>query len=59
VQFALPDVNHGNAWQLLLDTTDPSRPAGRRRIFDGRRYRVGPRSVVILKHPLPQPVTEE
>jgi hypothetical protein len=43
-------VNHGNPWRLALDTTHPDRPEGRPRGFDGRRYRVGPRSVVVLKH---------
>jgi isoamylase len=51
VPFTLPDVNHPHAWRLALDTTHPDRPEGRPRGFDGRRYRVGPRSVVVLKHP--------
>ena len=44
-------MNHGNAWRLALDTTHPDRPEGRPRRFDGRRYRVGPRSMAVLKHP--------
>ncbi|HZO27613.1 MAG TPA: glycogen debranching enzyme GlgX, partial [Chloroflexota bacterium] len=54
VPFALPDVNDGRSWRLALDTTFPDRPEGRPRGFDGRRYRVGPRSVVVLKHPVPE-----
>jgi isoamylase len=51
VTFTFPAVNHGNAWRLALDTANPDRPEGRPRGFDGRRYRVGPRSVVVFKHP--------
>jgi glycogen operon protein len=51
VTFTFPAVNHGNAWRLALDTSNPDRPEGRPRGFDGRRYRVGPRSVVVFKHP--------
>jgi isoamylase len=54
VQFTLPQVNHGNAWNLVLDTTSADLPHGRARSFDRRPYRVGPQSVVILKHALPQ-----
>ena len=50
VTFTFPDVNHGNAWRLALDTMHPERAEGRPRGFDGRRYRVGPRSVVAFKH---------
>jgi glycogen operon protein len=54
VSFTLPDVNDGRSWRLALDTAHPDRPEGRPRGFDGRRYRVGPRSVVVLKHPVPE-----
>ncbi|MFN8633432.1 MAG: glycogen debranching protein GlgX [Chloroflexota bacterium] len=50
VQFTLPAVNDGNVWRLALDTSNPALPNGRPRGFQGRRYRVGPRSVVILRH---------
>jgi len=51
VTFTFPAVNHGNAWRLALDTANPTRYEGRPRGFDGRRYRVGPRSMAVLKHP--------
>ena len=54
VSFTLPDVNNGIAWRLALDTTHPDRQEGRPRRFDGRRYRVGPRSMVVLKHAVPE-----
>jgi glycogen operon protein len=50
VLFRLPDVNHSHVWRFALDTTHPEWREDRPRAFDGRRYRVGPRSVVILKH---------
>jgi glycogen operon protein len=53
VLFTLPGVNNGSAWRLALDTTHPDRQEGRPRGFDGRRYRVGPRSLVVLKHTVP------
>jgi len=48
--FTLPQVNHGSVWRLALDSMHPELAEGRPPRFDGRRYRVGPRSVAVLKH---------
>jgi isoamylase len=53
VLFTFPSVNNGSTWRLALDTTHPDRPEGRPRGFDRRRYRAGPRSMVVLKHTVP------
>ncbi len=57
VSFTLPQVNDGGPWRLALDSTHPDWPEGRPRGFDGRRYRVGPRSVAVLKHVLVGPAS--
>ncbi|MCC6416844.1 MAG: glycogen debranching protein GlgX [Gemmataceae bacterium] len=48
--FTFPQVNHGGTWRVALDTMHPDQPDGRPPRFDGKRYRVGPRSVVVLRH---------
>jgi isoamylase len=50
IPFTLPDVNLGQPWRLALDTTHPEWPEGRPCGADRRPYRVGPRSVVVLRH---------
>jgi isoamylase len=54
VQFSLPPVDHGRDWRLALDTSHPEwqegRPCGTGTGAEGRRYRLGPRSVAVLKH---------
>jgi glycogen operon protein len=53
VQFTLPPVDHGRDWRLALDSSHPDwqegRPCGTGSGAE-RRYRIGPRSVAVLKH---------
>jgi glycogen operon protein len=50
VPFVVPAINHGSEWRVALDTSRPEWKEGRSCGGEGRPYRVGPRSVAVLKH---------
>ena len=45
--FVLPDADHVQRWETLIDTADPWHPA--RRLRAGDRYELPPRSMAVLR----------
>ncbi len=49
VEFIPPPAN-GSVWELVLDTARPEEPVERKVYASGDVFRLGPRSIAILKH---------
>jgi isoamylase len=53
LDFTIPPVRPGQAWQPDIDSYDPDRAAGAARQQAGDRVTVGPRSVSVWRGPRP------
>ena len=53
IAFTIPVTRDDLAWQAAIDTYDPARPPNEAALRAGDRRTVSPRSVVVLRGPLP------
>jgi isoamylase len=51
--FALPPARPGAEWQAEIDSYDPAAPAGAAKQHAGDQVIVGPRSIAVLRSPMP------
>ena len=51
--FVLPPTRPGAEWQAEIDSYDPAAPAGAPKRHAGDQVTVGPRSIAVLRGPLP------
>ena len=51
--FVLPATRPGAQWQAEIDSYDPAAPAGAGEHHAGDQVTVGPRSIAVLRSPLP------
>ena len=51
--FTLPPTRPGAEWQAEIDSYDPAAPAGAAKRHAGDQVTVGPRSIAVLRGPLP------
>jgi isoamylase len=53
LEFAIPEIFPGQAWQAEIDTFDPAASAAAPQRHTGDRLTVGPRSITVLRGPRP------
>ena len=51
--FTIPATRDGTTWQTAIDTYDPARPGTAAPLRAGGQLTVGPRSITVLRSPLP------
>src|SRR5262249_34906458 len=51
--FVIPPTRPGATWQLAIDSYDPTRPASAAPVSAGGTLPVGPRSIAVLRGPIP------
>jgi glycogen operon protein len=51
--FTVPATRAGSLWHVALDTFDPATPAAAALLRAGDQLGVGPRSIVVLRGPIP------
>ena len=53
LDFTIPAIRAGTTWQTAIDTYDPTRPATAAPLRAGAQLTVSPRSITVLRNPLP------